>query len=65
LAIGWVFYLKLFTDETIIGWSSIMAVVLFIGGIQMMALGIIGEYIARIGDDVKSRPLYSVSQIRQ
>jgi len=57
-----IIYMKLFTDATIIGWSSLMAVILFIGGIQLLAIGIIGEYIARIGDDVKARPLYAVSQ---
>ena len=39
-----------------------MVVVLFIGGIQLIALGVIGEYIARIGDDVKKRPLYTVEE---
>lgn len=57
-----IIYMKFFTDATIIGWSSLMAVILFIGGIQLLAIGIIGEYIARIGDDVKARPLYAVSQ---
>jgi dolichol-phosphate mannosyltransferase len=55
--------MRLFTDATITGWSSMMAVILFIGGIQLLAMGIIGEYIARIGDDVKARPLYNISQI--
>jgi len=55
-----IIYQRLFTDTTIVGWSSLMAVILFIGGVQLLAIGIIGEYIARIGDDVKSRPLYTV-----
>lgn len=58
-----IIYMKLFTDATVVGWSSLMAAILFIGGVQLLAIGIIGEYIARIGDDVKSRPLYAVSQI--
>jgi len=57
-----IIYVKLFTHMTIVGWSSLMAAILFIGGIQLLAIGIIGEYVARIGDDVKSRPLYMVSQ---
>jgi len=61
-AILLIVYMRLFTDATIIGWSSTMAVILFIGGIQLLGIGIIGEYIARIGDDVKNRPLYTVSQ---
>lgn len=63
LAILLIIYMKLFTDATIIGWSSIMAAVLFIGGVQLLAIGIIGEYIARIGDDVKARPLYTIEEI--
>ena len=55
-------YLRLFTNYTITGWSSLMVGVLFIGGIQLLAIGVIGEYIARIGDDVKRRPLYTVKE---
>ena len=55
-------YLRLFTDVTITGWSSLMVVVLFIGGIQLLAMGLIGEYLARIGDDTKRRPLYVVKE---
>jgi len=58
-----VIYQKLFTNTTIVGWSSLMAVILFLGGVQLLAVGIIGEYVARIGDDVKSRPLYTVKEI--
>ncbi len=57
-----IFYMKLFTDATIVGWSSLMVAVLFVGGIQLMAIGLMGEYLARIGDDVKSRPLYTISE---
>ncbi len=56
-------YMKLFTDKTVVGWTSLMSAVLFIGGIQLISIGIIGEYIARIGDDVKKRPLYIVEEV--
>lgn len=61
--IAWTFYMKVFTHDTITGWSSLMVAVLFIGGIQLVAIGIIGEYLARIGDDVKGRPLYVITEI--
>ncbi len=54
---------KTFTDYAITGWSSLMVAVLFIGGIQLIAIGIIGEYLARIGDDVKGRPLYVITEL--
>lgn len=63
VAILIIIYERLFTDLTVTGWSSLMAVILFLGGVQLMAIGTIGEYIARIGDDVKARPLYIVENI--
>jgi dolichol-phosphate mannosyltransferase len=62
LGILLIIYERLFTQYTVAGWSSLMVVVLFIGGIQLLAIGIIGEYVARIGDDVKRRPLYTVQE---
>jgi dolichol-phosphate mannosyltransferase len=49
-----------FHDTTPRGWSSIMISVLFLGGIQLLSIGIIGEYISRIQTDVRKRPLYIV-----
>lgn len=57
-----VIYLKLFTDRTVTGWASTMAVSLFFNGIVLMMLGIIGEYIGRIYDEAKGRPLYVVRE---
>lgn len=44
------------------GWTSLMLSVLFIGGIQLIAVGIIGEYIGRIATNVKQRPLYLIRE---
>jgi glycosyltransferase involved in cell wall biosynthesis len=59
----YIVYLKLFTHTTIPGWSSLIIVVLFLGGIQLLALGIIGEYLARVHDETKNRPLYIIESI--
>ena len=50
--------LKLFTDTTVSGWASTLAVSLIFNGVILMMLGIIGEYIGRIYDETKNRPLY-------
>ena len=56
----YVLYLKFFTDKTIQGWTSLMIALLFLGGIQLITLGIVGEYIGRMSDEVKQRPAYVI-----
>lgn len=60
-----VLYQKLFTTTTVTGWSSIIVIQLFFSGITLMMLGVIGEYIGRIYDEAKDRPLYIVKDIYQ
>ncbi len=55
--------IKLFSDKAIPGWASIMTVIFLASGIQLLCLGIIGEYIARIYEEVKARPLYLVEKV--
>ena len=50
------------TGNTIPGWTSILVSVLIIGGIQLLSLGVIGEYIARIFNEVKGRPNFIIRQ---
>jgi len=49
-----------FTGRTVPGWTSLLVTVLILGGIQLLGLGIIGEYLARIFNESKSRPLYFI-----
>jgi len=45
------------------GWASIMVSVLFIGGIQLISIGILGQYIARVYDEVKQRPKFVAKRL--
>lgn len=51
-----------FRGNTVAGWSSTICVVTFIGGIQLVALGVIGEYVGKIYLEVKGRPRYIISE---
>ncbi len=53
---------KLFTDSASPGWASNLASTFFMGGVQLIFLGIIGEYLSRIYDEVKGRPYYIISE---
>lgn len=64
LYLMFVLYLKLFTGRTVAGWASSMVVNLFFNGVVLMMLGIAGEYIGRIYDETKGRPLYVVRQMK-
>jgi dolichol-phosphate mannosyltransferase len=55
-------YLRLSHRFDLPGWTSLMVVVLFLGGIQLTTIGIVGEYVARIYEEVKARPLYLVAR---
>ena len=56
--------LKLAGVEIVPGYASLLATVAFLGGVQLMVIGMVGEYVARIYDEVRSRPLYLVRETR-
>jgi dolichol-phosphate mannosyltransferase len=57
-----VLYLAIFTDYTVQGWASLAAITLFFNGVVLIMLGVLGEYIGRIYDETKARPLYIVGE---
>ncbi|OGC11699.1 hypothetical protein A3K48_04305 [candidate division WOR-1 bacterium RIFOXYA12_FULL_52_29] len=60
--LGYTLYIRFFTDKAIEGWASVLGALLFIGGIQLAFLGLLGEYIGRIYEEAKQRPLYIISE---
>ncbi len=53
-------YSRYIIQDYVAGWASLMIVILFIGGIQMIAVGIIGEYLSRMNNNIRNRPLYII-----
>jgi polyisoprenyl-phosphate glycosyltransferase len=62
VVLSWTLYTRFFTHSAPQGWTSLLVVVLLLGGVQLLSLGIIGQYVARIFDEVKQRPLYLVAE---
>jgi dolichol-phosphate mannosyltransferase len=62
LAIPIVIIVRLITQQAFLGQATTLIAVLFFGGVQLISLGILGEYVGRIYDEVKGRPLYIVSE---
>ena len=60
LGVGYALVLRLFTNNWVTGWTALFIAVLFVGGTQLLALGVIGEYVGRIYAESKRRPLYVV-----
>jgi glycosyltransferase involved in cell wall biosynthesis len=54
--------IHLFTDKTIPGWTSTLLPIFFLGGIQILCIGIVGEYLGKIYQEVKSRPRFIIEK---
>jgi dolichol-phosphate mannosyltransferase len=64
VAIIYALAMRIFTNDWVTGWTALFIAVLFVGGAQLLSLGVIGEYIGRIYDESKRRPLYLVQEAR-
>lgn len=53
---------RLFTDAWVTGWTALFIAILFLGGVQLVLIGLLGEYLGRIYGEVKRRPLYFVRE---
>jgi hypothetical protein len=61
---AWATWVVLGTDRAVPGWASTLLPVLFFGGVQILCLGVIGEYIGKVYVEVKSRPRYIIEKVR-
>lgn len=62
---GYALYIKFFTDNALWGWASTLIPLSFFSGIQLLSLGVIGEYIGKIYIESKHRPRYFIEEIRE
>lgn len=60
---AWALWVRLFSNEAIPGWASIVIPLFFLSGIQLFSLGVIGEYVAKVFLETKRRPMYFIDQI--
>ena len=62
LCIGYAVVTHFFTDAQMNGWTLLLIAILFLGGGQFLFIGIVGEYLGRIANEVRRRPLYLVQE---
>ncbi len=60
---GWAVVTRLFTDQALPGWASTVVPMYFLGGVQLLCLGVIGEYLAKIYSEIKARPRFVLDKV--
>jgi hypothetical protein len=59
----WALWIRIFTDQAIPGWTSTVIPIYFLGGVQMLGIGVIGEYLSKMFLETKHRPRYFIEKI--
>ena len=59
----WVLWIRFFTDQAIPGWASSVIPIYFLGGLQLLSIGVLGEYISKLYLESKQRPRYFIAEI--
>ena len=62
LVSAWVLWVALFSDRAVPGWASTVLPIYFLGGVQLLSLGVIGEYVGKLYVEAKGRPRYFIEQ---
>lgn len=60
---AWALFIRLFTDQALPGWASVVLPMYFLGGVQLLSLGVIGEYLAKVYEASKKRPRFHVDRV--
>jgi len=63
ILVCWVLVERFITHTAILGWPSLMIAICFLGGAQLVSIGILGEYLSRVFDEVRRRPNYIVRDV--
>lgn len=65
LGIGYALVMRLFTDVWVSGWTLLFIAILFMGSVQLLVLGIFGEYLGRIYEQSKARPMFLIDEMQR
>ncbi|MGA7750617.1 MAG: glycosyltransferase family 2 protein [Gallionella sp.] len=63
IMVGWSLWIRLFTDRAVPGWTSTILPIYFLGGLQILCVGIIGEYLGKLYQEAKARPRYIIEKL--
>jgi polyisoprenyl-phosphate glycosyltransferase len=58
----WTLWVRLFTNEAVPGWTSTTLPIYLLGGLQILCLGVIGEYLGKLYQETKNRPRYIIEK---